>query len=152
MMNIETYRQVIGEKLKEMREKRNQSVESVAIKGHMDDDDVIAVESGCEVSFDTFIRYIVATTYTSILPRNHRTDNDRTTSKTSNARWKKTTLNYNHRLAEMSAFFVYKISINLQIWNIHISTFTPSDIARNLNLNVYGNGKRKARNNQQVLR
>ena len=52
----------------------------------------------------------------------------------------------------MSAFFVYKLSINLQIWNIHISTFTPSDIARNLNLNVYGNGKRKARNNQQVLR
>ena len=59
MMNIETYRQVIGEKLKEMREKRNQSVESAAIKGHMDDDDVIAVESGCEVSLDTFIRYII---------------------------------------------------------------------------------------------
>lgn len=41
MMNIETYRQVIGEKLKEMREKRGQDIESVAIKGHMDDDDVI---------------------------------------------------------------------------------------------------------------
>ena len=59
MMNIETYRQVIGEKLKEMREKRNQSVESAAIKGHMDDDDVIAVESGYDVSLGTFIRYIV---------------------------------------------------------------------------------------------
>ena len=59
MMNIENYRQVIGEKLKEMRERRNQSAESAAIKGHMDDDDVIAVESGGEVSFDTFIRYIV---------------------------------------------------------------------------------------------
>ena len=58
-MNIENYRQVIGEKLKEMRERRNQSVESAAIKGHMDADDVIAVESGSEVSLDTFIRYIV---------------------------------------------------------------------------------------------
>lgn len=59
MMNIETYRQVIGEKLKEMREKRNQSVESVAIKGHMDDDDVMDVEAGYDVSLDTFIRYII---------------------------------------------------------------------------------------------
>ena len=52
----------------------------------------------------------------------------------------------------MSAFFVYKLSTNPQIWNTHIRTFTPSDIARNLNLYVYGNGKRKTRNNQQVLR
>ena len=42
-----------------MREKRNKSVESGAIKGQMDDEEVIAVESGCEVSLDTFIRYIV---------------------------------------------------------------------------------------------
>ena len=56
------------------------------------------------------------------------------------------------RIYENCFVQIYKLSTNPQIWNTHIRTFTPSDIARNLNLNVYGNGKRKARNNQQVLR